>query len=76
MGSSELFIELKYKEDGKGIEGINFIENNKVETGKYMLCGGILNKKGGKVLFKARSMEEANEFAKHNPLSNRMTLCS
>ncbi len=76
MGNGELFIELKYKEDGKGLEGINFLENTKAQGSKYMLCGGVLNKKGGKILFKARNMEEANEFTKHNPLSNRMSIYS
>lgn len=76
MGNEELFIELRYKEDGKGLEGVNFIEKTKAQGSKYMLCGGVLNKRGGKILFKARDMEEANEFTKHNPLSSRMSICS
>jgi len=41
-----------------------------------MLCGGVLNKNGGKLLFKARNIQEANEFTKRNPLTSKMVACS
>ncbi|GAA0771982.1 hypothetical protein [Clostridium subterminale] len=77
MGDKGLFIELKYKADGQGLEGINFLEDDRECGGqKYMLCGGVLNKNGGKLLFKARNIQEANEFTKRNPLTSKIVVCS
>ncbi|MEG0132885.1 MAG: hypothetical protein RR891_11320 [Clostridium sp.] len=76
MRSNDLLIELKYKANGEGLEGINFIEDNTVKAGKYMLCGGVLNKDGGRLFFKARNIEEANEFTKKNPLTTKIIMCS
>jgi len=76
MRSNDLLIELKYKAGGKGLEGINFMEDNTIKESKYMLCGGVLNKEGGKIFFKARNIEEANEFTKRNPLTSKIIVCS
>ncbi|MEG0772548.1 hypothetical protein [Clostridium sp.] len=76
MGNKEFLIELKYKADGKGLEGMSFIENTMKEASKYMLCGGILNKNGGKLIFKARNIEEVNEFTKSNPMTARLLACN
>lgn len=76
MNGKDLFIELKYGANGKGLEGINFLEDTTVLGGKYMLCGGVLNRKGGKLLFKARSIEEANQFTKMNPLTSKIVTFS
>lgn len=72
MRNSGLLIELKYKPDGKGLEGINFLEDKGSFGTKYILCGGVLNKNGGRLLFKARTLEEANEFTKRNPLTSKI----
>lgn len=72
MNTKGLFIELKYNRDGMGLEGINFLEDKGDAGSKYMLCGGVLNRKGGKLLFKARTIEEANEFTKRNPLTSKI----
>lgn len=77
MRNKDLFIELKYKADGQGLEGINFLEDDTTIGGqKYMLCGGVLNKNGGKLLFKARNIQEANEFTKRNPLTSKIVAYS
>lgn len=78
MRNKDLFIELKYKADGQGLEDINFLEDDATIIGgqKYMLCGGVLNKNGGKLLFKARNIQEANEFTKRNPLASKVVVCS
>lgn len=76
MRNKDLFIELKYKAGGKGLEDISFIEDDSSIEGKYMLCGGVLNKNGGKLLFKARNIEEANEFTKRNPLTSKIVAFS
>ncbi|WP_017414788.1 MULTISPECIES: hypothetical protein [Clostridium] len=75
MGNVDFLIELKYKADGKGLEGMSFIENKMKEASKYFLCGGILNKNGGKLIFKARNIEEVNEFAKSNPMA-KLVICN
>lgn len=72
MKSTGLFIELRYNKEGRGLEGINFLEDNGNLGSKYLLCGGVLNRKGGKLLFKARTIEEANEFTKRNPLTAKI----
>lgn len=76
MNGKDLFIELKYGANGSGLEGINFMEDTGVMGSKYMLCGGVLNRKGGKLLFKARNIEEANEFTKRNPLTSKIVTFS
>ncbi len=77
MKNKDLFIELKYKANGQGLEGINFLgEDTTVGEQRYMLCGGVLNKNGGKLLFKARDIQEANEFTKRNPLTSKMVACT
>ena len=72
MDNNGLFIELKYKADGMGLEGMNLIQNTFKEGSKYLICGGILNKNGGKLIFKARTIEEANAFTKKNPMTSRI----
>jgi hypothetical protein len=77
MKNKDLLIELKYKANGQGLEGINFLEEDTTLEGqRYMLCGGVLNKNGGKLLFKARDIQEANEFTKRNPLTSKMAACT
>lgn len=38
-------------------------------TNKYLICGGVRNKNGGMMVFKAQSLEEARFIANNNPLN-------
>lgn len=44
-------------------------KGNKNE-GKYMICGGIYNKKGGMIIYEAKDVKEARELEKNNIMVN------
>ncbi|MDF2879754.1 MAG: hypothetical protein K0R54_311 [Clostridiaceae bacterium] len=71
MDSYNIFARLNYKNS-------NIISNNNYETvkihidnkldevsSKYWICGGIYNKYGRTMIFKAKNINEINEFTKN-----------
>ena len=78
MDSNALLVRINYiSEDSLGIDTINnsykahVVRNEKTEENKkYMLCGGIINKRGGTIIYNARNKEEAKEIAQNNMMTN------
>lgn len=78
MGDNSLLVRINYISD----ENINKVKgltmpkahivkkNGSAGGNKYMLCGGIINKRGGMIIYNARTNEEAKELAKNNMMTN------
>ena len=45
----------------------NYKEN---KFSKYLLCGGVINKNGGTIIFQANDFYEAEEIIRNNPFVN------
>lgn len=72
MKNTDLFMRINYRAEGKDTETIRYdahIKYNKQDSNKYMICGGIYNKNGGTIIFKAKDLKEAEEIANNNPLT-------
>ena len=78
MDSNALLVRINYiSEDSLGIDirdnsyKAHIVRSGKTEDNKkYMLCGGIINKRGGTIIYNARSKEEAKEIAMNNMMTN------
>ncbi|WP_142413640.1 hypothetical protein [Hathewaya massiliensis] len=70
---NNLYICINYKVKGEAQgEKYNFrIKNENNNNGsKYLICGGVYNKNGGKLVYKARDVKEAMELAQSNVFKN------
>ncbi|MEG0671788.1 hypothetical protein [Clostridium sp.] len=72
MENENLYMRINYgRKDSTIIQDKkSFIGNKKENTSRYLLAGGIYNKNGGTIMFKANNAEEARDFANHNILNN------
>lgn len=71
---SGLFVKINYKncENNCKNNTADIRRNSKIEESpfkKYLLCGGVLNKEGGTMIFQASNMEEAEAIAANNPFT-------
>ena len=71
--NDNLFVKLDYKIEGNNFDSkcngahFNFTNRDK-NVSKYLVAGGFYNKKSGTIVFTARNLEEAQQFAKNNTL--------
>ncbi|MDF2503953.1 hypothetical protein [Clostridium sp.] len=75
MDNNNLFVKIDYKTEGRDNElGENKIihntkiRNKDVKATKYLIGGGVYNKKGGTIIFKAKNLEEVRSITSQNPL--------
>ena len=71
--NNNLFVKLDYKMEGNNSDskfnGAHFNYTNKDKSAsKYLVAGGFYNKKRGTIVYAARNLEEAQQFAKNNSL--------
>jgi len=68
MESKELLVKINYSLEGNDGLAITYTEStDKVShSSKYLICGGMYNRKGGTIIFKAKNIEEATEIANNN----------
>lgn len=70
MNEYNLFIRINYKasENDKVISSNTRVNNGNVNSSKYLIGGGILNRKGGTVVFSAKSLEEVKQITEERTL--------
>jgi len=72
METKDLWVKINYSQEGNDSLAITYIEStNKVNhSSKYLICGGMYNRNGGTIMFKAKNIEEATEIANNNLVAN------
>lgn len=74
MDNNNLFVTINYKKDkfnmsnGDNISHRTTIRNGEVNSSKYLIGGGVYNKNGGTVVFKAKNLEEIKQITLERPL--------
>ena len=72
METKDLWVKINYSKEGNDSLEITYSTNtNKVNhASKYLICGGMYNRNGGTITFKAKNIEEATEIANNNLVAN------
>ena len=72
METKDLWVKINYSKEGNDSLEITYTTNtNKVNhASKYLICGGMYNRNGGTITFKAKDIEEATEIANNNLVAN------
>lgn len=70
MDEYNLFIRINYKTSGHDsiINSNTRVNNSNVKSSKYLIGGGILNRKGGTVIFSAKNLEEIKQITEDRTL--------
>lgn len=75
MDSNNIFVTINYR--AKGEQSLNTesntsrrtkIRNGEVNSTKYLIGGGVYNKNGGTIVFKAKNLEEIKQVTSERPL--------
>lgn len=76
MDEYNLFIRINYKasENDRVISSNTRVNNSKVNSNKYLIGGGVLNRKGGTVVFTAKSLEEVKQVTQDKPLLKNIAM--
>ena len=72
METKDLWVKINYSQEGNDSLAITYTEStDKVNhSSKYLICGGMYNRNGGTIMFKAKNIEEATEIANNNLVAN------
>jgi len=74
MGNNNLFLTIDFKIEGSKSTtnccGAHINTSPQIKSSKYLIAGGFLNKNKGTLVFKARSLEEAEQVVNNNALIN------
>jgi hypothetical protein len=69
MDKYNIFVSINYKNEAeKTLKGNTKVNNNNLNSSRYMIGGGFYNSKGGTVIFTARNMEEVKQITLDRPL--------
>lgn len=75
MDKDNLFVKIDYttKNESNKSEGNNIVHNTKIrnrdiKATKYLIGGGVYNKTGGTIIFKAKNLEEVRNVTSQKPL--------
>ncbi|CAM2868969.1 hypothetical protein HAHI6034_06825 [Hathewaya histolytica] len=66
---NNLYVCINYKAKGDKVEdnyNLRIKDQSSQMGSKYLICGGIYNKNGGKLVYKARDFKEAMDLAHNN----------
>jgi len=68
METKDLLVKVNYSREGNDSLAITYATStDKVNhSSKYLICGGMYNRDGGTIIFKAKNIEEATEIANNN----------
>ncbi|MBU3110560.1 hypothetical protein [Clostridium lacusfryxellense] len=68
METKDLLVKINYSKEGNDSLAITYAQNtDKINhSSKYLICGGMYNRNGGTIIFKAKNIEEATEIANNN----------
>ena len=72
METKDLLVKINYSKEGNDSLAITYTSStDKVNrSSKYLICGGMYNRNGGTIMFKAKNIEEATEIANNNLVVN------
>lgn len=75
MRENSLLVRINYGIENDDADDDNsrykaHIARSHKNEGKYMICGGIYNKKGGMIIYEAKDVNEARELEKNNIMVN------
>jgi hypothetical protein len=72
MEKKDLVVKINYTKEGNDNLAIIYTESvAKVNhSSKYLICGGMYNRNGGTITFKAKNIEEATQIANNNLVVN------
>lgn len=68
METKDLLVKINYTQDGNDSLAIAYSTSSHQasHSSRYLICGGIYNRNGGTITFKAKNIEEATEIANNN----------
>ncbi|MBU3177086.1 hypothetical protein KPL47_12040 [Clostridium estertheticum] len=72
METKGLLVKINYSREGNDSLAITYASStdNINRSSKYLICGGMYNRNGGTIMFKAKNIEEAAEIANNNLVVN------
>jgi len=75
METKDLWVKINYTQEGNDRLATTYTTNTDKgnHSSKYLICGGMYNRNGGTIMFKAKNVEEATEIAKNNIVANAGT---
>ncbi|AJA46257.1 hypothetical protein CPAST_c01570 [Clostridium pasteurianum DSM 525 = ATCC 6013] len=75
MDKDNLFVKIDYvindsdvKQDKKKAISNTKIRNSDIKASKYLIGGGVYNKNGGTIIFKAKNLQEVKNVTSQKPL--------
>lgn len=71
MDKYNIFISINYKDkksENKQLINRTRVNNNAINSSRYLIGGGFYNRKGGTVIFTAKSLEEVKQITIDKPL--------
>lgn len=76
MNEYNLFVKINYKasENESNLISNTRVNNGNVCSNKYIIGGGVLNRKGGTVIFSARNFEEVKQVTQDKPLLKNISM--
>ncbi|MCB2290388.1 hypothetical protein LGK97_11485 [Clostridium sp. CS001] len=71
METKDLLVKINYRQEGNDSLAITYTQSTDKDNhpSKYLICGGMYNRNGGTITFKAKNIEEATEIANNNLVS-------
>jgi len=72
METKDLLVKINYSREGSDSLAITYTQSSDEikHSSKYLICGGMYNRNGGTITFKAKNIEEATEIANNNLVAN------
>lgn len=72
MENKDLLVKINYTQQGNDSLQIVYSTNTEKvnHSSKYLICGGMYNRNGGTIMFKAKDIEEATQIANNNLVAN------
>lgn len=76
MDEYNIFVRINYSdlEKSQAAVGRTRVNNNEVKATKYLIGGGVYNRKGGTVIFTAKSLEEVKQVTKDGTLLKNLSM--
>jgi len=68
METKDLLVKINYSSEGNDSLAITYATSTDRgnHSSKYLICGGVYNRNGGTIIFKAKNIEEATDIANNN----------
>lgn len=76
MDEYNIFVRINYRDSEKneGLVAKTRVNNGDVKSTKYLIGGGVYNRKGGTVIFTAKNLEEVKQVTKDSTLLKNLSM--